>query len=169
MEVMAQPVLLLNASYEPVLIASAKRAMILLVKGVACVEESRNIRIHRDWLLPSVVRLREYRKVPHRIIVVSRKNVYIRDGYTCLYCGRKFAADKLTLDHIVPRSRGGKSRWENLATACADCNRRKGDQTPEEAGMPLLKVPRAVTLATHKHVMRQAGQAEQAWRKYLYF
>lgn len=169
MNAMSQPTLVLNASYEPIFICSPKRALVLIVKGSAIVEESRDVRVHRDYMLPSVVRLRNYRNIPHRVQVVSRKNLYARDGYTCQYCGVMLAAKDLTLDHIMPRSRGGASRWENLVSACRECNRVKGDRTPEEAGMPLLRIPRVLTIHTSRGMLRMAGHTEQAWRKYLYF
>jgi 5-methylcytosine-specific restriction endonuclease McrA len=165
----ATPVLVLNATYEAINITSARHALTLIVKGSAIVEESREIRVHRDYMLPSVVRLRNYRRIPSRVQVVSRKNLYARDNYTCQYCGEEFAAKDLTLDHVMPKSRGGMSRWENLVTCCKPCNHRKGDRTPEEAGMVLLRIPRQLTIHTSRGMLRMAGHTEQAWRKYLYF
>ena len=148
MNVMAQPVLVLNGSFEPIFISSAKRALTLIVKGSAIVEEARDVRVHRDYMLPSVVRLRHYRRIPSRVQVVSRKNLYARDNYTCQYCGVQFAAKDLTLDHVVPKAQGGLSRWENLVTGCQKRNHTKGDRTPEEAGMKLLRIPRQLTIHT---------------------
>jgi 5-methylcytosine-specific restriction endonuclease McrA len=169
MNVMMQPVLVLNASYEPVNICGAKRALILVIKGAALVEESREMRAHRDFMVPSVVRLRQYHRVPNRVQVLSRKNIYLRDNYTCQYCGEKLTAKQLTLDHVIPRAQHGTSRWENLVACCEPCNRRKNDRTPEQAGMKLLRVPRPLTIHTSRGMIRLAGHEEQAWRKYLYF
>ena len=169
MNTMMQPVLVLNASYEPVNICGARRALVLVIKGAAVIEESRDVRAHRDFMVPSVVRLRQYRRVPMRTQVLSRKNIYIRDGFTCQYCGDVLSARDLTLDHVTPKSRSGLSRWENLVACCPGCNHRKGDRTPAEAGMQLLRVPRPLTIHTSRGMLRLAGHEEMSWRKYLYF
>ena len=101
--------------------------------------------------------------------VVSRKNLYARDGYRCQYCGEEFAAKDLTLDHVMPKSQGGQSRWENLVACCQSCNRKKGNRTPSEAGMELLRTPRALTIHTSRGMLRQAGVEHHEWRKYLYY
>lgn len=167
--VMTTPVLVLNASYEPVNITGARRAIVLLVKGAAVVEESHERYVHIGIQLPCVIRLRQYRRVPARVQVLSRKNVLLRDGHTCQYCGENLPSYKLTLDHVIPASRGGKSRWENLVAACEPCNRRKADRTPDEAGMPLLRMPRSMTIHTSRAVMRLMGSDEEKWKKYLYY
>lgn len=169
MSTMMQPVLVLNASYEPVNITGARRAIVLVLKGVAVVEESRDVRPHRDFFVPSVVRLQQYRRIPQRIQMLSRKNIYVRDSYTCQYCGKVFTARELTLDHVLPRSKGGASSWENMVAACQPCNRKKNDRTPEQAGMKLLRVPKPVTIHTSRSMMRLMGHQEEAWKKYLYF
>ena len=101
--------------------------------------------------MPSVIRLIEYIHIPFERKSLSRKNILLRDHNTCQYCGRIFPPQDLTLDHIAPRSRGGDSAWENLVTCCRSCNNRKGDRSPEAAGMRLLKRPQAYNL----HVNRQ--------------
>ncbi len=169
MNLATSPVLMLNGSFEPLCISSARRALTLIVKGVAVVEEARDYRVHPRYLCPSVVRLKDYRHVPRRLMVLSRKNIYLRDGYVCQYCGSKFTAVNLSLDHVVPKAQGGKSRWENLVTSCKPCNHTKGDRTPEEAGMVLIRIPRPLTIHTSRGMMRMAGHDEQSWRKYLYF
>ena len=163
------PVLVLNASYEPVSVVAARRALTLIVKGAAAPEESHDRFVWRDLRLPSVIRLIRYRRVPQRRQDVSRRSILARDGHTCQYCGTVFASARLTLDHILPRSRGGQSTWENLVAACSPCNRRKANRTPEEAGMVLLKVPRPMTLHTSRHLLRSIGAEDPVWRKYLYF
>lgn len=163
------PVLVLNASYEPISIASAKRALKLLVKDAAEMEAHRNREVYPGIFLPSVVRLKRHKHIPHRVQVLTRKNIYLRDRYECQYCYKKFAANELTLDHVQPQSRGGRSTWSNLATACVPCNRFKADRTPEEAGMVLLKKHRDVNIHTSRHILRSIGEADSTWRPYLYF
>lgn len=163
------PVLVLNASYEPVSICAARRALTLLVKGAAAMEESHDQLVWRDMRMPSVIRLSQYRRVPQRRNIVSRRNIFSRDLNTCQYCVKPFPTTKLTLDHVYPRSRGGKDTWENLVTACHACNRAKADRTPEEAGMELLKRPRSVSVHTARHLMRSMGDVQVSWRKYLYY
>lgn len=163
------PVLVLNASYEPIAVCLARRAMTMIVKGVARVEESHDQFIHREMKLPSVIRLSAYRRVPSRRHTVSRKNIFLRDRHMCQYCLAKFSGLRLTLDHVVPRSRGGASVWENLVACCSECNRRKADRTPAEAGMELAAVPRAMNLHTARNILRRMGEEDVLWRKYLYF
>lgn len=167
--VMTMPVLVLNASYEPVNITRARRALVLLIKGVAVVEEAHDRFVHIGLQLPSVIRLRQYRRLPSRIQTLSRKNILIRDGHTCQYCGEKFLSGELELEHVIPRARGGLSTWENLVAACRNCNARKADRTPAEAGMKLIRQPRRVTIHTSRAFMRQTGIGEEKWRKYLYY
>ena len=166
---MTMPVLVLNASYEPVNITRARRAVVMLVKGVAVIEEAHERCVHVGLQLPCVIRLRQYRRLPLRIQTLSRKNILIRDGYVCQYCSSKLPSSALELEHVIPRSRGGLSTWENLVAACRDCNKRKADRTPAEAGMKLLRQPRRVTILTARALMRQTGITEEKWRKYLYY
>ena len=166
---MTMPVLVLNASYEPVNISRARRALVLLIKGVAVIEEAHDRFVHVGVQLPCVIRLRQYRRLPLRLQTLSRKNILIRDGHICQYCGDKFLSSELELEHVVPRARGGLSTWENLVAACRDCNARKADRTPAEAGMKLLRQPRRVTIHTSRAFMRQTGIGEEKWRKYLYY
>ena len=163
------PVLVLNASYEPIAICQARRALTLLVKGAAAVEESHDAVVWRNMRIPSVIRLSRYRKVPQRRHVVTRRNIFSRDLNSCQYCGFVFPSSRLTLDHVLPRSRGGRETWENLVTCCHSCNHRKKDRTPEEAGMALNRIPRAVSVHTARSLMRTRGEDFPAWRKYLYF
>ena len=163
-----KPVLVLNASYEPIHITSARRALTLVLKGAAVVEErsSAVIRTARiDIPIPSVVRLRRYRRMPRLNRSVSRKGILLRDRSTCQYCHRELAASALTLDHVIPRSRAGESSWENLVASCRACNNRKGNRTPQEAGMPLSRQPRQIGIhARH----RLAAGSEPVWDKYLF-
>ena len=169
---MNAPVLVLNASYEPINVCAARRAIVLVLKGVAMTEEENGHYLHAARLvmrLPSVIRLLEYRRIPHQTHALSRKNILLRDRNTCQYCGLALGASELTLDHVLPRSRGGLSTWENLVACCHSCNRRKGNQLPVEAGMRLLREPRAFTLHTSRHIMRLLGHSDNKWRKYLFY
>ncbi len=163
------PVLVLNASYEPIAICRARRALTLLVKGAAAVEESHDALVWRNMRMPSVIRLSRYRKVPQKRHMVTRRNIFSRDLNACQYCAMVFASGRLTLDHVLPRSRGGRDTWENLVTCCHACNHRKADRTPDEAGMPLIRAPRAVNVHTARSLMRTRGKDFPLWRKYLYF
>jgi 5-methylcytosine-specific restriction endonuclease McrA len=163
-----RPVLVLNGSFEPLQIITARRAMILIAKGAAIVQEPSKHFLHTSTMrfpLPSVIRLLTYRHVPRYTRSVSRKSILLRDGYKCQYCMQAFLPGKLTLDHVIPRSRGGQSTWTNMVAACYFCNNRKGARTPEEAGMTLGHRPQPFSLhAKHK----QAAQHEPAWERYLF-
>src|SRR5258707_6701451 len=140
------PVLVLNASYEPINICAARRAIVLVLKGVAMTEEEKGHFLQAARLalrVPSVIRLLEYRRIPHQTRALSRKNILLRDRNTCQYCGELLSSGDLTLDHVVPRSRGGASTWENLVACCHLCNRQKANQFPIQAGMKLMRQPRA--------------------------
>src|SRR5499427_5448170 len=166
------PVLVLNASYEPINVCAARRAIVLVLKGVAMTEEENGHFLHAARLavrLPSVIRLLEYRRIPHQTRALSRKNILLRDRSTCQYCGEILPSSELTLDHVIPRSRGGASTWENLVACCHPCNRRKGNQLPTEAGMKLTREPRAFNLHTSRHIMRLMGRSDDKWRKYLFY
>ena len=171
-ERLQRPVLVLNASYEPINICAARRALVLVLKGVAAAEEESVIAVHsaRSHVrLPTVIRLLEYRRIPRQTRALSRKNILMRDRYTCQYCHRLLPSAELTLDHVIPRSRAGESAWENLVACCHGCNNRKGSRTPEEAGMKLARQPKPFSLHTSRHLMRMLGKGEAQWRKYLFF
>ncbi len=167
------PVLVLNASYEPINICGARRALVLVLKGIARTEEEQGFTLHAARArmpMPSVIRLLEYRRIPHQTRALSRKNILLRDRNTCQYCGCVLTAGDLTLDHVLPRSRGGLSTWENLVACCHDCNRRKGNQLLHELqDMQLSREPRPFSLHTSRHIMRMLGSGDANWRKYLYF
>jgi 5-methylcytosine-specific restriction endonuclease McrA len=168
MSLMRRPVLQLNASYEPLRIISAKKALTLITKGVALVELPTSRMVYPGIYLPSVIRLRTYRHVPIRMQVASRKNIYIRDGHKCMYCGHSFVSQDLTLDHVQPKSQGGKNEWSNLVAACGKCNHRKANRTPEEAGMYLIRRPLPANIHTPRFVLKALGKEVQEWGPYLY-
>jgi 5-methylcytosine-specific restriction endonuclease McrA len=168
MDVLSNSVLVLNASYEAINVCSAKRALVLVCKGAAIVQE-KSVHVLRtptfNLPLPAVIRLLKYRAVPRRLHTVSRKGIMVRDGFTCQYCRTFLSAAKLTLDHVTPRSRGGKSTWENLVACCYQCNNRKGDKTPAEARMQLARPPKQFGVhARHKLL----SQGSELWGKYLF-
>ena len=138
-------VLLLDSENKPLRLCSWKRALVLLIKGKAKWEESKkNIEdmINIDnTLIPRVIKLNYKVAVPNLELPFSKENIFTRDDYTCQYCGRKFSAKELTLDHVYPKSRLGPDIWENIVTCCKDCNQYKADKTPKEAGMKLMKRP----------------------------
>jgi 5-methylcytosine-specific restriction endonuclease McrA len=168
-----RPVLVLNASYEPINICGARRALVLVLKGVAKTEEEHGAILHAARLhipMPSVIRLLEYRRIPHQTRALSRKNILLRDRNSCQYCGLVLPPAELTLDHVVPRSRGGLSTWENLVACCHTCNRKKGNHLLAElTSTKLLREPRPFSLHTSRHIMRMIGHSDQKWRKYLYY
>lgn len=164
-------VLVLNATYEPLHVVSVKRAVVLLLKEKAELIEAAETRLRAERIevpVPLVIRLVTFVRVPRRFnLPVSRRTVLSRDNYTCQYCGAQPGKDQLTIDHVLPRSRGGDHIWENVVTACGPCNRRKGDRTPDEAGMPLPRSPYrpryiAVTLLGN-------ANRRDVWEKYLAF
>ncbi|MBX9602282.1 MAG: HNH endonuclease [Bryobacteraceae bacterium] len=167
-----RPVLVLNASYEPINVCAVRRALVLVLKGVASAEEHATYRVHSSrnhFEVPSVIRLLEYRRIPHQSRALSRKNILMRDRYTCQYCHKPLASSELTLDHVVPRSRGGETTWENLVACCHPCNNRKGSRTPDEANMRLAKIPKPFSLHTSRHLMRMLAKSDDRWRKYLFY
>lgn len=159
-------VLVLNASYEPLNITSWQRAIVLLIKGKAEQVEHNGKLIYNDFPLPTVIRLRHYVTMPYKEIPLTRRNILHRDGHSCQYCG--YSGDELTLDHIIPRSRGGGDTWENIVTACVRCNVRKGSRTPREANMPLNQTPRRPFSSLYFEVTKHVRSGtHQEWRKYV--
>jgi 5-methylcytosine-specific restriction endonuclease McrA len=144
-----------------------------VLKGVARTEEEQGAVLHAarvNVAMPSVIRLLEYRRIPHQTRALSRKNILLRDRNCCQYCSVVLTAGELTLDHVIPRSRGGLSTWENLVACCHNCNRKKGNQLLHElTDMKLQREPRPFSLHTSRHIMRMIGSADPSWRRYLYF
>lgn len=164
--------LILSQSYEPVQIVSWQRAITLLFLNKAEVieEYDRNIKSTSIVIkIPAVVRLLDSFRRHKKPVKFSRINIYGRDKYTCQYCGVKKSINELTYDHLVPKSRGGKTTWTNIATCCADCNRRKANRTPEEAGMKLLKKPVQPSATPVLVVAVSRESVPDAWRDYLYW
>ena len=166
------PVLVLNATYEPINVTAVRRAVVMVLKGVATTEEENGSFVHSARVairMPSVIRLTEFRRIPYQTRALSRKNVLLRDRYTCQFCGRVLPAHELTLDHVIPRSRSGHTDWDNLVACCHACNNLKGDHLPEEVGLKLRRPPRPFTLHTSRQIMRMLGSSDERWRKYLFY
>lgn len=169
---MRYPALLLNATYEPLKVISWKKAIVLVTLGKVEVIEEYDREIHSvslSFKLPSVVRLLKYVKGRPNWIRFSRQNVYLRDGFRCQYCGREFPPQELTCDHVIPRSRGGKTDWTNVVTCCKSCNHKKGGRTPEEAGMTLLREPKRPQWLPFIHMSLKMKDPPASWYEYLYW
>jgi len=160
-------VLVLNATYEPINVCTVRRAVVLLLKDKAEVIEKSQWALHSATQTidrPVVIRLVTYVRIPrdtHRR-KITRRAVFARDQWTCQYCGSR---SNLTVDHVVPRSKGGASSWENIVASCAPCNRRKGDLLPRQVGMSLLRAPRTPSASVFIHVASPTIPA--AWQQYL--
>jgi 5-methylcytosine-specific restriction endonuclease McrA len=163
-------VLVLNATYEPLSVVSVRRAVVLLLKEKAEIVEAAEAVLRSERIsmpMPLVIRLIYYVRIPYRVsLPVTRRTVLARDHYTCQYCGKQPLRKHLTVDHVLPRSRGGRTVWENVVTACQRCNGRKGNRTPDEANMKLLSTParpRYVALT-----MVESADAQRVWHKYMF-
>jgi 5-methylcytosine-specific restriction endonuclease McrA len=160
-------VLVLNATYEPINVCTVRRAVVLLLKERAEVVERSAYELHSatsSMTRPLVIRLVHYVRIPrdaHRR-KITRRAVFARDDWTCQYCG---ARSQLTVDHVIPRSKGGASSWENIVASCAPCNRRKGDRTPRQANMHPRRAPHAPHAALFVRV--SSPQIPTAWLAYL--
>jgi 5-methylcytosine-specific restriction endonuclease McrA len=161
-------VLVLNATFEPINVCTVRRATVLVLKERAEILERHERDLHAESLTmprPIVIRLTTYVRVPreaHRR-KITRRAVFARDRWTCQYCGG--VRGTLTLDHVVPRSRGGPSTWDNIVTCCAPCNRRKGDRLPKAVGMKLMAQPRPPSPHIFVHVATTT--IHPAWEQYL--
>lgn len=157
--------LLLNASFEPLCVVPARRAVVLVLKEKAEIVERNGAAFHsekRAIPVPTVIRLTHYVRVPFRATApLSRRAVFARDHHRCQYCGRPAE----NIDHIVPRSRGGPHAWENVVASCRACNARKEDHLPAECGMH----PRSTPVAPHAtmSLIVSAGPIDPAWHEYI--
>jgi len=163
-------VLVLNATYEPINVVSARRAVVLLIKEKAELVEAVDGAIRSSRLqvsMPAVIRLVYYVRIPRLLKVpLSRRSILARDYHTCQYCGARPDRSDLTIDHVVPRSRGGMTSWENVVTACRRCNTRKGSKTPAEAGMALRATPERPRYVAFALLSQLEGN--DLWQKYMY-
>ena len=188
-------VLILNRSYVPIRVVSARRAFVLLCKEAAEIihEEVGGYRNYdlfswielgaiqsvveperHDWVrsvrfsiaVPRIVRLLDYDRMPKQVIKLSRRSVFARDRHQCQYCTRVFSTDQLTIDHVVPRAQGGRDTWDNLVTACVRCNARKGGRTPTQASMSLARAPHRPTRSPLID-LRLSHEKYACWRAFL--
>jgi 5-methylcytosine-specific restriction endonuclease McrA len=161
-------VLILNQNYEPMSVINVRKAIVLLYLGKAeLIVAKDGLELHSVTMtmpFPSIVRLAVYVRVPFKKIILSRKNILRRDGHRCLYCGRGDVP--LTVDHVLPMSRGGEEAWENLVSACVKCNNKKGDRTPEEARMPMRRRPMRPNHVTF--ISHFVGTLDDRWKPYLF-
>lgn len=189
MSTLNQGVLVLNRNWSAIHVCNVRRALVLMVQDLARavnedyqtfdfaswsefsnhVAENGNQFIHtpsRRILVPEVIILTAFHRMPPRTVKFNRKNIYIRDEYTCQYCGAKPAREDLTIDHVIPRSRGGRSTWENVVLACQECNSRKGDRLLTEIGIRLARKPaKPHWLATVKNALR--GPERPIWQRFV--
>jgi 5-methylcytosine-specific restriction endonuclease McrA len=181
------PVLVINRLYQPVQVTSARRAVLLLFGGSALALDDRGelhdfpswrrqpVRQDDDAIpivggalrVPRVVHLRRYDRARRPVVRLTRKNVMLRDGHLCQYCAARLPTRDLNIDHVLPRSRGGPDSWENLVTACRECNLRKGRRTPEEASMRLLRQPFAPRWTVTMQILMGVQQPVKEWQPFL--
>jgi 5-methylcytosine-specific restriction endonuclease McrA len=167
-----EQVLLLNITYEPLKVINWKRAITLLLLGKVEVLEEYGREVHSVSFtvkLPSVVRLLRLVKRPKSPVKFSRQNIYARDKYRCQYCGKRFPNEEFTYDHVIPKSRGGKTEWENIVTCCVFCNRKKGGRTPNEARMKLIRKPSRPKWLPALKITIGVNEVPKSWRDYLYW
>lgn len=185
MAVLTRPTLVLNRNWQPVSVASVARSLSLVAAERARIVDPTDFQQY-DWTnwaklipqndepfiqavtfrirVPEVITLTEYNRVPRNLVAFNRRNLFKRDGYTCQYCNARPGSEELTIDHILPRSRGGTSTWENCVLACLQCNKRKADKTPAEAHMPLL---RPTYRPTWQPLYTQNRVRIASWSKFL--
>ena len=164
---MEQAVLVLNANFEPLNVCDMRRAIGLILTGKAEMIANGRGYIHTTRLSfprPSVIRLEHMVKRPRPRVKLTKREIFRRDNYTCQYCGRQMA--HLTIDHVLPRHRGGQHRWDNLVAACAQCNRHKGGRTATEANMDLRHGP-AEPSATANYLFGRHLAENADWKKYI--
>ncbi len=166
---MESSVLVLNQNYEPLNVCNARRAIVMVFNGKAEVIELNGHVINTmaaSYRTPSVIRLAHLIKRPRPRLKLSRKEVFTRDRYTCQYCGLQ--TKELTLDHVVPKSRGGVHSWENLVSACKACNHRKGGKNPEEARMRLMSKPGEPRVSPYYVFLQKLEHSpNEGWYKFL--
>lgn len=167
-----QATLVLDQGYQPHRVVSWQRAVCMLFDGKCEVLEEYDDEIRSISItikMPAVVRLLHRIRGKRQAVKFSRINVATRDSFTCQYCGTKHALSKLTYDHVVPRSQGGRTVWENIVMSCYDCNELKRDRTPEQAGMPLRKQPVKPSYLPTITMRFQVDDIPSAWASWLYW
>lgn len=163
--------LLLNSTFEPLMVISWKKAvtMVILDKVEVIEEYERVVRgVSLVLRLPAVIRLNRYIRRKSALVKFSRQNLYFRDRGRCQYCGGSFEPRELTYDHVIPRSRGGQTEWTNIVTSCLACNLKKGGRTPEEAGMSLIRKPKVPIWIPLLAMSLGLEETPAPWKDYLY-
>ena len=184
-KMLQRPALVLNRNWQPVNVATVARALVLLWNEAARVVNCDDYRTYTwaDWSalrpnegeafiqavqlrlrVPEVIVLADYDRLPDAAVSFSRRNIFKRDHWACQYCGCQPGSDELTIDHVVPRAKGGVSAWDNCVLACIDCNKRKADRTPREAGMKLRKAP---VRPTWKPMYARHSERIASWSKFV--
>ena len=179
------PTLVLNRNWQPVNVAAVSRALVLLWNESARVVDPADYRLYTwtDWSelrpadgerfiqavrlrlrVPEVIVLADYDRLPSAAVSFSRRNVFKRDHWSCQYCGCQPGGEELTIDHVIPRSQGGTSTWDNCVLACIACNKHKADRTPREAGMKLRKEP---VRPTWKPIYARNAVRIESWSKFI--
>lgn len=183
--VLERPTLVLNRNWQPVGVATVARALVKVWNDAARIVDPEDYAVYTwaDWAelrpsedelfirtqrlrlrVPEVVTLTRYDRVPVNTVTFSRRNIFKRDRFTCQYCGKQPGSEELTIDHVLPRSRGGASTWENCVLACVDCNHRKANRTPNESGMHLRVRP---VRPTWRPFYAAHGRRIDSWSKFL--
>ena len=184
--ILSQPTLVLNRSWSAIATTSVRHALALLFKGSAKAIRPDTFEVHEfsTWAdlaippdepcvrtvslqirAPEVIVLTRYNSMPNTSVVFSRRNLYKRDHNTCQYCGARPGTSELSIDHVVPRARGGRTTWENCVLACVRCNRRKGCRAPEEVGLQLQKKPERPTWTPILEL--PLGRVRQSWERFV--
>lgn len=187
--VLERPTLVLNRNWAAIQTTTVKEAIALVSKGAARIIDPETFEAHDlfSWadasklkakfsdavihsprlylVAPEVIVLTSYAGMGERSVVFSRRNIFKRDRYTCQYCGVQPGPDSLTIDHVLPKSKGGTSTWENCTLACLECNKRKADKTPEKAGMVLRKVPKKPSWRALSQVSPR--DRKESWDQFL--
>jgi 5-methylcytosine-specific restriction endonuclease McrA len=182
---LGRPTLVLNRNWQPVNVATVARALVLLWNEAARVVDPQDYQLYTwaDWSrlrprdgdafiqavrlrlrVPEVIVLAEYDRLPRAAVSFSRRNVFKRDHWTCQYCGVQPGGEELTIDHVVPRSQGGTSAWDNCVLACIDCNKRKADRVPQQAGMKLRQPP---VRPSWKPLYARHDARTESWSKFI--
>ena len=183
--VLDRPTLILNRNWQPVGVNTVARALVKVFSESARIVDPADFRLYtwEDWAalrpaegepvirtqrlvlrVPEVAVLTTYDRIPTNAVTFSRRNVFKRDRYTCQYCGKQPGSEELTIDHVIPRSQGGLSTWENCVLACIECNRLKADRTPEQAGLTLRQRP---TRPAWRPLYAQSGIRIASWAKFV--
>jgi 5-methylcytosine-specific restriction endonuclease McrA len=159
-------VLVLNQDYTPLTICSVQRAFLLVfMKKAELLNSVKGLHlrsISKSYPFPSVILIKRYINIPYKGVVLSRHNIFKRDSHKCQYCG---TGKELTIDHVIPRSKGGKTSWTNLVTACKKCNTHKGDYSIEKAGLKLQNMP--VKPSYISFIRMSHGALREDWNQYL--